>query len=232
MAVLLISLMLQPSAGMKDNLEFMDGEFMRVLVVDDTTFMRSTIRRVLEKNGFSNVYEAVNGRDAVNKYKTIRPEFVIMDISMPVMNGIDAVVEIKKWDPEANVIICSLQGQRDNVMLAIKAGAKSFLVKPIKEEKLLNEIKKLKLETRAEQSVDEEELEKMKESMEALKSSVDHMRGIEEGYLECKREIVTNMLRLGLDLETICNCAELSEEEVQSYGEEYGLIQVSSEFKI
>lgn len=201
-------------------------------MVDDTTFMRSTIRRILENNGYTDIYEAVNGRDAVTKYKIMKPNFVIMDISMPVMNGIEAVTEIKAIDAGANVIICSLQGQRDNVMQAIKAGAKSFLIKPVKEEKLLTEIAKLKLTDVPAQDVNVEELEKIKVSMDALKSSVDHMRGIEEGYLECKREIVTNMLRLGLDLETICNCAELSEEEVQSYGEEYGLVEPTNTFKI
>lgn len=199
---------------------------MRVLIVDDTTFMRSTIRRILEKNDIKQIFEAVDGKDAVNKYKICKPDLVIMDISMPEMDGIEAMHAIKAIDPSPNVIICSLQGQRANVMQAIKAGAKSFLVKPIKEEKLMKEISKLNLTQ--ENQVDEEimkELEALSDQIDDLKSSLDYLKGIEDGYFECKREVTTNMLRLGLSLDTIVNCVELSEEEIKRFEKQYGLVE-------
>lgn len=205
---------------------------MRVLIVDDTTFMRSTIRRILEKNGIDRIHEAVDGKDAVNKYRIARPDLVIMDISMPVMDGIAAMHAIKEIDPESNVIICSLQGQRENVMQAIKAGAKSFLVKPIKEDKLMKEIGKLRvMPTMGEPKTQEEnellmaELNALSDQVDDLKSSLDYLKGIEEGYMECKREVTTNMLRLGLSMETITNCVELSEDEIKEFERLYGLTQ-------
>jgi len=199
------------------------SEYMVVLIVDDTTFMRFTIRRFLEKNNITTIYEAVNGKDAVTKYKTISPDLVIMDISMPVMNGIDAVIAIRKVNPEANVIICSLQGQKQNVMEAIKAGARGFLLKPFKEDKLMNEIKKLSL---ADMPVSSERLEQLKAitgAVEGVQESLDYMRGVEAGYLECRREIATNMLHLAVERDIISKCVELSEDEIMKYGDEYNI---------
>lgn len=196
---------------------------MVVLIVDDATFMRVTIRRFLEKNNIKVIYEAVNGKEAVSKYKSLSPDLVIMDISMPIMNGIEAVTAIREFDPLANVIICSLQGQKHNVMQAIKAGAKGFLLKPIQEEKLMNEIKKLSL---GDGVVGDERLERLKEitsAVEGVQESLDYMRGVEAGYLECRREIATNMLRLAVDRDIIARCVELSEDEIMKYGDEYNI---------
>lgn len=198
---------------------------MRILIVDDTTFMRSTIRRILEKNNMRTIFEAINGKDAITKYKMCNPDLVLMDISMPVMDGIQAVHEIKKIDPQAQIIICSLQGQRENVMQAIKAGAKSFLVKPIREEKLVKEIHKLSIAEKSE-GMDEAllaELQDLSDQTNDIVASLDYLKGIEEGYYECKREVATNMLRLGLGWDIIVNCVELSEEEIAKYKEEYHL---------
>lgn len=196
---------------------------MIVLVVDDATFMRVTIRRFLEKNGIHTVYEAVNGKDAVVKYKSIRPDLVIMDISMPIMNGIEAVEKIREYDGEANVLICSLQGQRQNVMEAIKAGARGFLLKPFQEDKLMNEIKKLNLQ---DMPVTDERLAQLREitsAVEGIQESLDYMRGVEAGYLECRREVATNMLRMAVERDIIAKCVELSEEEVLKFGDEYNI---------
>lgn len=196
---------------------------MIVLVVDDATFMRVTIRRFLEKNGIHTVYEAVNGKDAVVKYKSIRPDLVIMDISMPIMNGIEAVEKIREYDGEANVLICSLQGQRQNVMEAIKAGARGFLLKPVQEDKLMNEIKKLNLQ---DTPVTDERLAQLREitsAVEGVQESLDYMRGVEAGYLECRREVATNMLRMAVERDIIAKCVELSEEEVLKFGDEYNI---------
>ena len=196
---------------------------MKVLVVDDATFMRATIKKILEKNCTRNIVEAVNGKDAIAKYKNYNPDLVIMDISMPIMNGIEAVKEIKKINKDAMIIICSLLGQRSNVLEAIKAGAKSFLVKPIKEDKLMAEINKLSpaLVAECHEHVSSELIESIAEATEEDLVSMEYLRGIGEGYLECKREIATNMVYLGLDMEIITRCVELTEEEVKEFADEY-----------
>lgn len=219
---------------------------MKVLIVDDTTFMRTTIRRILEQQNIQDIYEAENGLEALTKYKILRPDLVIMDISMPVMDGIESVRLIKAFDLKANVIICSLQGQKANVMEAIKAGARSFLVKPVKADKLLAEIAKLSLsKARAAEKpvksdgvapvdqavavVDEDiasqlaELQGMTDSEEDFCKSEDYMKGVEAGYLEARREIATNMVRLGLAMDVITSCVELTEEEVEDLKIEYRL---------
>lgn len=196
---------------------------LRVLIADDTTFMRSTIQRMLAKHEIKTVYEAINGKEAVNKYKNKRPDLVIMDISMPVMDGIEAIRHIRSFDPEANVIICSLQGQRNNVMDGIKAGAKSFLVKPVKEEKLINEISKIFKGVIIKKDKGNDLLEEMTESMEDVKASLDYLNGVEEGYLECKKEITVNMFRNGIAPDLIRMCVDLTEEEMLSYKKEFNL---------
>lgn len=222
---------------------------MRVLIVDDTTFMRATIRRVLEEQGRHDIFEAENGLEAVSKYKIVNPHLVIMDISMPVMDGIEAVKLIKAYDNQANIIICSLQGQRENVMEAIKAGAKSFLVKPIKREKLFAEMAKLPLTSKLDKNstksesldlkafedltpeeMDERIALKLQEanaltnSIEEEKKSEEYLAGVEMGYLEARREITVNMLKLGIDFELIKNCVEVSEEDIENYKIEYKLL--------
>ena len=115
---------------------------MGILIVDDTAFMRVTIRGILEKNDMEILGEAVNGIDALEKYMRLKPSIVTMDITMPELDGIEATKEIVKIDPEAKIIVCSAMGQESRVIEAINAGAKSFVVKPISEVKLIDEIKK------------------------------------------------------------------------------------------
>lgn len=198
-----------------------------VLIADDTTFMRATIKKMLSENGISSFMEAVNGKEAVVKYKNKKPDLVIMDISMPIMDGIEATRQIKNIDPEARILICSLQGQRNNVMEGIKAGARSFLVKPVKVEKLINEIDKIfdkaPVKPHSNESLCNNVIEELTESIDDVQASADYLNGIEEGYKECKREVATNMLRLGLTLETIRMCVELSDEEVLNYKAQFKL---------
>ncbi|MGE5630367.1 MAG: response regulator [Caulobacteraceae bacterium] len=106
----------------------------RVLITDDAAFMRMSIKRILEKNGFEIAGEAENGRAAIKKYKELRPDIVTMDITMPEMSGIDALKSIKEIDPGANVVMISAMGQEAMVREAIMLGAKSFIIKPFKEE--------------------------------------------------------------------------------------------------
>ena len=102
----------------------------RVLVVDDAAFMRMMVKDILSKNGYEIVGEAENGMKALEKYQELKPDLVTMDITMPEMDGISAVKEIKKVDPNAKVVMCSAMGQQAMVIEAIQAGARDFIVKP------------------------------------------------------------------------------------------------------
>jgi len=114
-----------------------------ILIVDDAAFMRMMIKDVLVKNGFTIAGEAENGLKAVDKYKELSPELVIMDITMPDVDGIQAVKEIKKIDPSAKIIMCSAMGQQAMVIEAIQAGAKDFIVKPFQAERIIEAVKKV-----------------------------------------------------------------------------------------
>ena len=115
----------------------------RVLIVDDAAFMRMMIKDILEKNGFQVVCEANNGIKAVELYKKERPDVVTMDITMPDMDGIEAVKAIRAFDPAAKVIMCSAMGQQTMVMDAIRSGAKDFIVKPFQPDRVLEAIRKV-----------------------------------------------------------------------------------------
>lgn len=112
----------------------------KVLVVDDAAIMRLMVRSMLEDAGHEVVGEAVNGSDAVAKYMKIRPELVIMDVTMPVMEGIEAVSEILKLYRNAKIIMCSAMGQRHLVVDSLKAGAIDFIVKPVQNSRLLEAV--------------------------------------------------------------------------------------------
>jgi len=114
----------------------------KVLIVDDAAFMRMMIKDILEKNGFEVIGEASNGIKAVEMYKKDKPDIVTMDITMPDMDGIQAVKAIKEFDPTAKVIMCSAMGQQTMVMDAIRAGARDFIVKPFQADRVLEAIKK------------------------------------------------------------------------------------------
>jgi two-component system chemotaxis response regulator CheY len=113
-----------------------------VLITDDTAFMRMTLRNVIQKNGFTVVGEAADGEEAVNKYKELRPDLVTMDITMPKMDGITAIKEIVKFDPNARIIVCSAMGQKPMVIEALNAGARDFLVKPFDAQRVVEALHK------------------------------------------------------------------------------------------
>lgn len=115
----------------------------KVLIVDDAAFMRMMIKDILEKNGYEVLGEASNGLKAVELYKKERPDVVTMDITMPDMDGIEAVKAIRLFDPSAKVIMCSAMGQQSMVMDAIRAGAKDFIVKPFQPDRVLEAIRKV-----------------------------------------------------------------------------------------
>ncbi|NMO96168.1 response regulator [Paenibacillus lemnae] len=114
----------------------------RILIVDDAAFMRMMIRDILTKNGFEVVGEAQDGAQAIEKFKELRPDLITMDITMPEMDGIAALKEIKKSDPNAKVIMCSAMGQQAMVIDAIQAGAKDFIVKPFQSDRVIEAINK------------------------------------------------------------------------------------------
>ncbi len=113
----------------------------KILLVDDAAFMRMRCAKLLTENGYE-VAEAENGAEAVAKYGELKPDLVLMDITMPVMDGIQAVREIKGGDPAAKVVMVSALGQQTMVMEAIKAGAKDFVVKPFQPDKILDTVKR------------------------------------------------------------------------------------------
>ncbi|WP_100373589.1 response regulator [Bacillus sp. FJAT-45037] len=114
-----------------------------VLIVDDAAFMRMMIKDILSKNGFEIVGEAANGQEAVNQYKELKPDLVTMDITMPEMDGIQALKAIKEQDASAKVIMCSAMGQQSMVIDAIQSGAKDFIVKPFQADRVLESINKV-----------------------------------------------------------------------------------------
>jgi two-component system chemotaxis response regulator CheY len=113
-----------------------------ILIVDDAAFMRMMIKDVLTKNNYNVVGEAENGKKGIEKYQELNPELVIMDITMPEVNGIEAVKKIKEIDSNANVIMCSAMGQQAMVIEAIQAGAKDFIVKPFQADRIIEAVKK------------------------------------------------------------------------------------------
>lgn len=116
---------------------------MNVLVVDDSNFIRLNIVNYLKNNNITVIGEASNGQEAIELYKELKPDIVTMDITMPDMDGVEAVKKIVEIDSNAKIIICSAVGQQVKVIEAIKAGAKSFILKPLNEEKMIIEINKV-----------------------------------------------------------------------------------------
>ena len=114
----------------------------KILVVDDAAFMRMMIKDILSKNGYEVVGEAENGKIAVEKYKELKPDLVTMDITMPEMDGIEAVKQIKAQDATSRIVMCSAMGQQAMVIDAIQAGAKDFIVKPFQPDRVLEAVKK------------------------------------------------------------------------------------------
>ena len=114
-----------------------------ILICDDAAFMRMMIKDILTKNGYNVVGEAENGAKGVEKYNELKPDLVLMDITMPEMDGIAALKAIKASDAGATVIMCSAMGQQAMVIESIQAGAKDFIVKPFQADRVLEAVKKV-----------------------------------------------------------------------------------------
>ncbi len=115
----------------------------KVMIVDDAAFMRLSLKMILEKNDYMIVGEAENGEVAISLYQEICPDIVTMDITMPVMGGLEALKEIVKKDASAKVVMISAMGQESYVREAIVAGAKHFIVKPFNEEHIIRTLNSL-----------------------------------------------------------------------------------------
>ena len=112
----------------------------KILLVDDAAFMRMMVKETLTKAGYTDLYEAADGMQAVETYNDIKPDLVLMDITMPNMDGLGALKAIKSKDPNANIVMCSAMGQESMVIDAIKSGAKDFIVKPFKPDRILKTV--------------------------------------------------------------------------------------------
>ena len=114
-----------------------------ILICDDAAFMRMMIKDILTKNGYNIVGEAENGAKAVEKYAELKPDLVLMDITMPEMDGIEALKKIKAADANASIIMCSAMGQQAMVIESIQSGAKDFIVKPFQADRVLEAVEKV-----------------------------------------------------------------------------------------
>ena len=115
----------------------------RILICDDAAFIRMMLKDMLQKAGHAIAGEAKDGGEAVELYRQLKPDLVMMDITMPVMDGITATGEIMKIDPKANVIMCSAMGQQSMVIESIQKGAKDFIVKPFQADRVIEAVQKL-----------------------------------------------------------------------------------------
>ena len=114
----------------------------RILIVDDSRTSRRMLKEILGEMGHEVVDEAVNGEEGFVKYKELKPDLVTLDITMPVLDGIQALSLIKKFDPEAKAVMITAAGQKDKMMEAVKLGAAEFVAKPFVEETVLEAISK------------------------------------------------------------------------------------------
>jgi two-component system chemotaxis response regulator CheY len=113
-----------------------------ILIADDLTFIRMIEKELLAARGYTVVGEAADGLDAVEKYTRLRPDVVVMDITMPNMNGLEAMHRIFAIDPKARIIMCSALGQQHLIVDAIRSGVKDFIVKPFRPDRMLAAIQK------------------------------------------------------------------------------------------
>ncbi|MGM0652285.1 MAG: response regulator [Bacillota bacterium] len=115
----------------------------KVVIIDDTMFMRMTLKNILQQFGIEIAGEGSNGLEAVTLYKRLKPDLITMDITMPKKDGLEAVKEIIEYDQEAVIIMVSAMGQKERVIDAVSAGAKDFIVKPFKRERIAEALERI-----------------------------------------------------------------------------------------
>ncbi len=114
-----------------------------VIIIDDSKTSRSVLRNILEEHNYEIVAEAENGEEGLEKYQELKPDFVTLDITMPVMDGIETLVKIKEFDPAAKVIMVTAAGQKQKMLEAIKLGAAEFVTKPFETEQIISIIESI-----------------------------------------------------------------------------------------
>jgi two-component system chemotaxis response regulator CheY len=112
----------------------------KIMLVDDAAFMRMMIKDTLQKNGYTEIVEAGNGEQALTVYAAEKPDLVLMDITMPVMDGLESLKRLKEMDKDAKVVMCSAMGQETMVVDALKLGARDFIVKPFKPDRIMKTV--------------------------------------------------------------------------------------------
>lgn len=114
----------------------------KILIVDDAAFMRMMLKNIVEKMGHEVIGEARDGNEAIECYKTLKPDIVTLDITMPNKDGIAALKEIREYDPDAKCLMCSAMGQQSMVIEAIQSGALDFIVKPFQADSVIKSLNK------------------------------------------------------------------------------------------
>ena len=115
----------------------------KILIVDDSRTSRKMLRNILESNGHEIIAEAVNGQEGVQKFQALKPDVVTLDITMPVVDGVEALKMIKALDPESKVVMVTAAGQKNKMIECIKAGANEFLTKPFEQQEIVDVINKM-----------------------------------------------------------------------------------------
>lgn len=112
----------------------------KIMLVDDAAFMRMMIKNTLQQNGYTEIVEAENGERAISVYSSEKPDLILMDITMPIMDGLEALKNLKEMDSSVKVVMCSAMGQEAMVVEALKLGAKDFIVKPFKPDRIMKTV--------------------------------------------------------------------------------------------
>ena len=115
----------------------------KILIVDDSRTSRKMLRNILESNGHEIIDEAVNGQEGVQKFQALKPDVVTLDITMPVVDGVEALKMIKALDPESKVVMVTAAGRKNKMIECIKAGANEFLTKPFEQQEIVDVINKM-----------------------------------------------------------------------------------------
>lgn len=115
----------------------------KILIVDDSRTSRKMLRNILESNGHEIIDEAVNGQEGVQKFQALKPDVVTLDITMPVVDGVEALKMIKALDPESKVVMVTAAGQKNKMIECIKAGTNEFLTKPFEQQEIVDVINKM-----------------------------------------------------------------------------------------
>lgn len=115
----------------------------KILIIDDTKFIRLTLSELFKRHSYSVIGQAENGYEGFKLYKQLKPDLVTLDVTMPVMNGIETLEKILQYDPKANVVMCSAMNRRDLVIQAIELGAKDFITKPFHEGRVIEVVRNL-----------------------------------------------------------------------------------------